>query len=223
MNENDECSSSGEPLQGQTIHSERESVDTANAGHGRDNAASSDSAAVATNQTSEVTDRMQCTSTKSDAKSLAEFREELRVKREQRRSAIADMKNELQQLRRDLAAERQINAQLRADRGDQDVVLPSTTNDVVNRVDAHVDGSNGNASDDDVVDSTTMQPSTHNVERTLRMQIANVNHQLQLVNGDVLSLNAELEMTQKQVGTLKEVIAVSKEMVNIREAQMEQV
>lgn len=153
--------------------------------------ASNATGAHVSNDAAEVTDRSAAavvrrtsTSTNSDA-SMAEFRAELRVKREQRLSAIGDLKNEIAQLRHDLAAERLVSQQLRDDARN---------------------GSNANA------DSTM-----------LRMQLAHVDHQLQLANGDVLSLTAELATTQKQVAALKEVIVVSKEMVNIREAQLEQV
>lgn len=204
MSENGESSSSSS--EGRT--SERERIDTTTMADDRAAAASSSSSTGAADESaSEVTDRSRRTSTKADAKSLAEFREELRVKREQRRTAIADMKNELKQLRHDLAAERQINAQLREARGENAV-------QVVDQVDGALA---------DVVDDAVDQQPPPNVERMLRMQLANVNHQLQLVNGDVLSLNAELEITQKQVVTLKEVISVSKDVVNIRETQLEQV
>lgn len=207
---------------------ESESVDNASASSATSSAEVQDGDA-ATGASEFTAPQRSTATTKSTVvdKSLAEFREELRIKREQRRTAIADLKNEVLQLRSDLVAERLISQQLRTG-------MPAANglaaDPLINQPDGNdvVAASNdvvvvGNNSADDDNDANELASPARNVENVLRMQLANVNHQLQLANGDVLSLSAELSITQKQVGTLKEVIAVSKEMVKIREAQLEQV
>lgn len=51
--------------------------------------------------------------------SLEEFKEELRLKREQRQSAIGDLRNEITSLRSQLAEQKAMNRKLMADRNDE--------------------------------------------------------------------------------------------------------
>lgn len=156
--------------------------------------------------------------------SLAEFKEELRVKREQRISAIADLKNEVLKLRQDLAIEREISNQLRAKQTKESSIQENLTHDdgsdttdhsasVFNEAALNLVASNEGSVIADIAATTT----------TLRAQLADANHDLQLANAENLSVSTELTITQRQVASLKEVIVVTKEMVAIRESQLEQV
>lgn len=156
--------------------------------------------------------------------SLAEFKEELRVKREQRISAIADLKNEVLKLRQDLAIEREISNQLRAKQTKESSIQENLTHDdgsdttdhsasMFNEAALNLVASNEGSVIADIAATTT----------TLREQLADANHDLQLANAENLSVSTELTITQRQVASLKEVIVVTKEMVAIRESQLEQV
>lgn len=162
--------------------------------------------------------------------SLAEFKEELRLKREQRISAIADLKNEVIRLRQDLAMEREISQQLRAkqieslpdqehvsnndcDTTDHSSAMMSDNDDDVSTALNQMASAEGSSAADAVATTTT----------ALRAQLADVNHELQLANAENLSVSTELTITRRQVASLKEVIVVTKEMVAIRESQLEQV
>lgn len=134
--------------------------------------------------------------------SLEEFKEELRVKREKRQNAIAELRNEISTLRNQLAEEKAINKQLIDEK-----------NCISRNDDDRRDG------DIDEVDATSNQYNNH----SLRIQLADVQLSLQNANGEILRLTSELAATKKQVTALKDVIAASKEMVEIREVQLQQV
>lgn len=145
------------------------------------------------NETCEVVSAGTTKNVKEENQSLEEFKEELRVKREKRQSAIAELRNEISTLHNQLAAEKALNEQLIDERN------------CISRND-----------DDDDIDA-----ASHN--HTLRVQLADVQLALQTANGEILRLTSELAGTKKQVSALKDVIAASKEMVGIREAQLHQV
>lgn len=134
------------------------------------------------------------TASHKESQSLEEFKEELRVKREKRQNAIAELRNEISTLRNQLAAEKALNKQL-------------------------IDEKNCISRNDDDIDTDATQTNG----RTLRIELADVQLSLQDANGEILRLTSELSATKKQVNALKDVIAASKEMVEIREAQLQQV
>lgn len=127
--------------------------------------------------------------------SLEEFKAELREKREKRQNAIAELRNEISTLRNQLAAEKTLNQQL-------------------------IDEKNGMSRNDNVHDRDV---DDIDGDHSLRIQLADVQLSLQTANGEILRLTSELAVTKKQVSALKDVIAASKEMVEIREAQLQQV
>lgn len=145
-----------------------------------------------------------------NSESMAEFKAELLVKREQRQNAIADMRNEILNLREQLAAEKELNIKLMAERN------------ASNRKQALDDDQNiGLAAEtDETIDEKT--PSNSN-SIALQTKLAEAQFSLQIANAEILSLNSELSGTKKQVTSLKEVISVTKQMVEIRENQLEQV
>lgn len=128
------------------------------------------------------------------SQSLEEFKEELRVKREQRQSIVSDLRNEVSSLKAQLAEQKAINVSLQS--GDQQPPPPDVQTDAVDR-------------------------NKENI--VLKSELAEVQLALQLANAEILSLTSELSVTQKQVVSLKEVIVVTKQMISIRESQMNQV
>lgn len=135
---------------------------------------------------------------------LEEFKEELRIKREKRQNAIADLRNEIKSLRQQLSEEKELNNQLRR----VNTYDTSTYSETLENED-------GDGTADESVHGTS------NIR--LKRELANVQLSLQLANSEVLSLQAELNVREKQTDTLKEVNAVSKQMIQIREDQLNQV
>lgn len=138
--------------------------------------------------------------------SLDVFRKELQVKRERRQIAVADLRNEITTLRKQLAAEKELNRKLKVEKvanGEQ--TTATSTSETAS------DAGNG----DDV---TPKSGDTH-----LRAQLAETQLSLQIANAEILSLNTELTHRKRQVTSLKEVIGASKQMLEIRETALVQV
>lgn len=133
--------------------------------------------------------------------SLEEFKEELRVKRELRKCAIAELRNEVTSLRQQLAEQKEINQRLIDDKGD--------CHHVFNNVEAIDDIDSG---------TRAIRPNI-----ALQTQLADVQMSLQSANSEILLLTSELTASRKQVQTLKDVIKASKDMISIREVEVEQV
>lgn len=140
---------------------------------------------------------------------LEEFKEELRIKREKRQSAIADLRNEITSLRQQLNEERDINRELKRER------MSSSSSD------------SERLQTEEIIEDTVTTINENDEPRqsqiSLKSELANVQLSLQLANSEVLSLQAELNVRQKQTDTLKEVNAVSKQMIQIKEDQLNQV
>lgn len=143
---------------------------------------------------------------------LEEFKEELRVKREKRQNAIADLRNEITTLRQQLADERALNRQLKNSARSSDGTnssMPASTTDI---------------DDNGQVTPNNDSPSQTNSDGiTLKTELAEAQFALQLANAEILSLNTELTGTRRQVTSLKDVVAVTKQMVQIREDQLAKV
>lgn len=149
--------------------------------------------------------RVGASTQEKENQSLEEFKAELREKREKRQNAIAELRNEISTLRNQLAAEKAINKQLIDEKN------------CISRDD------NVRDSDVDDVDGSHSTDRSQFNDHSLRIQLADVQLSLQTANGEILRLTSELAVTKKQVSALKDVIAASKEMVEIREAQLQQV
>lgn len=168
--------------------------------------------------------------------SLEEFKEELRIKREMRTNAIVELRNELSSLRQQLAHEKEINKQLIEERNKEnlceicssiyksleqhndnhDVVECATASAVTILNTVHDYGNNSNIE----IDAKTGH-ITPNV--TLRSQLAEVQFALQNANAEILRISSELTATRQQAKSLKEVIKMSKEIIEIRETELLQV
>ncbi|XP_054742586.1 uncharacterized protein LOC129247477 [Anastrepha obliqua] len=140
---------------------------------------------------------------------LEEFKEELRIKRLARQTAVQNLRDEIATLRRQLAEEQELTRRLR--RNDA-VELLSTDVDVSV---AEEEGAIGGASAEPDADDEDPQSRG----RHANIELANAQLALQMANAENLSLRTELGVVQKQVGTLKEVIACCKQMLSVKEEQ----
>ncbi|XP_055839824.1 cingulin [Episyrphus balteatus] len=145
--------------------------------------------------------------------SLEEFKEELQTKRMARQTAVNDLREELQSLRRQLAEERRSRS---AEGTTTEEVQPTvTTSEEVKKKEME-ESDRAYAqyaqkiSDDEVVSESTNP----------KVQLAEAQLALQMANAENLSLQTELGVTRKQVVSLKEVVTCCKQMIAMKEEQV---
>ncbi|XP_037824854.1 uncharacterized protein LOC119613003 isoform X2 [Lucilia sericata] len=142
---------------------------------------------------------------------LEEFKEELRTKRLLRQNAVQDLRDEIASLRRQLDLEREVNKRLR--RGEH--IEESSLNTNTDSVDlAGACAATSSLSDDE----DPLSRSRH-----ANIELANAQLALQMANSENISLRGELAVVQKQVITLKEVIACCKQMLAVKEEQCNEI
>lgn len=129
---------------------------------------------------------------------LEEFKEELRIKRELRKCAISELRNEMSNLRHELAQEKALNKKLMSEKRDCRCFM-------TNR------------------ETETTEDQTDSTATSLRSQLSEVQYSLQLANAAILSLTTELSVTKRQTRSLKDVVAATKQMLEIRETELNQV
>lgn len=144
----------------------------------------------------------------SRQQSLDEFKEELRIKREMRTNAISELRNEISSLRQQLTDEKEITKQLRLNQNKEN--LCQICNSIYNSLE-----------DSAQVNATANANGESSI--SLRSQLAEIQFSLQNANAEILTLTSELGATRKQAKSLKEVIAASKEIIEIRETELTQV
>ncbi|KAH8327841.1 hypothetical protein KR067_000929, partial [Drosophila pandora] len=132
--------------------------------------------------------------------SLEEFKEELRQKREARQNAVQDLRDEVANLKRQLAKEKAENRRLRKEEGVED--QPEET------------------PEDPNMDPDDENPTARS--RHANIELANAQLALQQAQAENLTLRGEVEVVQRQVGTLKEVITCCKQMLSVKEEQCAQ-
>ncbi|KAM7351209.1 uncharacterized protein ACRADG_004154 [Cochliomyia hominivorax] len=135
--------------------------------------------------------------------SLEEFKEELRTKRMQRQNAVQDLRDEIASLKRQLELEREINRRLRQGETIEDD--PASAEGACAIVS---DGLKENEEDNAI-----------SRQRHANIELANAQLALQMANSENITLRGELAVVQKQVITLKEVIACCKQMLAVKEEQ----
>lgn len=156
---------------------------------------------------------------------LDEFRQDLARKHEKRRQILAEKRKEMQDLRMELSQQKQENEKLR----------------IALNKGAAAENRNNNAEDELFIEELKRE----NVEmknkimelRTellrsetigeknneLRSSIAELQKELQSVNAEVVNFEKERMDYQTHVTALKDVVRVSKEMLKIRESQLNEV
>lgn len=170
----------------------------------------SESDGVATTSNSKFNENDESNSEKKQnlnhQQSLEEFKEALRAKRELRKCAIAELRNEMTSLRCQLAEEKKLNEQLNREKRacKCQSEIPELTVDSI-----------ATESDNDV------KSIESNID--LRSQLANVQFDLQKANAENFILSSELTATKRKAQSLKDIIAASKEIIEIRETELLQV
>lgn len=142
--------------------------------------------------------------------SLEQFKEELRIKREMRTNAISELRTEISSLRRQLAQEKEINKNLIAERSKEN--LCQICSSIYKSLETPA-----------TIEPISTNTETRETNVSLRTQLAELQFALQNANAEILTLSSELAATKKQAKSLKEVIAASKEIIEIRETELTQV
>lgn len=165
--------------------------------------------------------------------SFVDFKEDLQAKREIRKSALAELRAEIVQLKAKLTEQREINQKLRRQQCKQIFI------DLDNSIEKGSPSTSFSVDDDDDDDDVAYakmiqqqenekeqhydEGAAHSRDISLRSELAQCQLSLQLANGETLSLSSELKATQKQVLSLKEVIRMTKQMVTIRDEHLVEV
>lgn len=159
--------------------------------------------------------------------SLEEFKKELSLKRQ---GVMTELKAKINCLRQQLASEKEINERLRNEQRNHKcgcngelIKQNTTTGTMTDEINAQKTTSGIVANDDDSNQSVSENEHDSHNDIALKSDLADVQLSLQLANAEILSLTSELSATRRQVASLKEVIMFSKQMVDIRENQLNQV
>ncbi|XP_061399664.1 nucleoprotein TPR [Musca vetustissima] len=159
--------------------------------------------------------------TANKEQSLDEFKEELRLKRLTRQSAIQGLRDEISLLRKQLERERDISRRLR--NGEQVEESPPLDLEEEKKSSKSLAGLEGatalpkNCSSELLDDNDDENPMARS--RHANIELANAQLALQMANSENLSLRGELDIVQKQVASLKDVIACCKQMLTVKEEQ----
>ncbi|XP_017075880.2 LOW QUALITY PROTEIN: centriolin [Drosophila eugracilis] len=137
-----------------------------------------------------------------EEQTLEEFKEELRQKREARQNAVQDLREEIVNLKKELSKEKAENRRLRKDQAE---VYQDESSDTLSNHESDPD------------DENPISRSRH-----ANIELASAQLALQQAQAENLSLRGEVEVVQRQVGTLKEVISCCKQMLSVKEEQCAQ-
>ncbi|XP_055685406.1 restin homolog [Lutzomyia longipalpis] len=143
---------------------------------------------------------------------MEEFRQNLRQKREQRHTVIANFREKLHKLEGENAKLREICAR-------EGIVVDFPEDTAAKSADTPQNSSSCATSPDD---SDHQQDDDDDHVTSIKSNLAEAQHELQLANANVLSLTSELSAIKRQVVSLKEVNTISKQLMEIREAEVNQ-
>lgn len=156
---------------------------------------------------------------------LEEFKEELRLKRLTRQSAVQGMRDEIASLRKQLEREREISKRLR--NGEKVEETPWDPTEIKPYSSAQttrdIEGATALCKNNDVADNDDDDENPLSRSRHANIELANAQLALQMANSENLSLRGELDILQKQVSSLKDVIACCKQMLTVKEEQCNEV
>ncbi|XP_055540140.1 restin homolog [Wyeomyia smithii] len=159
-----------------------------------------------------------CSSDGEKCAELMEFRQELTVKRELRKSKMADIKHEMDQLRKDLAEEKGKNraliryiqsqqhtkttAEPAAADGDDELSLPDA-NDGAETVQNESENDAEKQPEQSDSSSSTSAVAPDDLRLALKKDLAESQLQLQTANGEILTLQSVIDQLRAQVQTLR--------------------
>lgn len=165
---------------------------------------------------------------KVNEEKMEEFRAELAKKHLARRQAIAERSKEILFLREELANYKKENEELREALSNNEVVKHVVTEvedtswkEKLERLQMENEELSIKVGQlqEEIDGCKDLQKQNHD----LRLNIAEVQEELQSVNSQVVTFEKERQDYQTHVSAMKEVVAVSKQLLEIREKQLEEV
>lgn len=173
-------------------------------------------------ETDEFHDTIDDTEARSKAKAeeMEEFRRELEIKREQRREILNRHKAEKQELEKALESERK--SRLEAYESNRMLRELLTRNSI--NIPEDLQNYREVADITKMIDNMNEEFETLKVNNNrLRRDLAEANRALQGANSDIADLQTQNTESIKHINALKEVVSVSKTMINLREGQLNEV
>jgi chromosome segregation ATPase len=157
--------------------------------------------------------------------SLDKFQRDLMEKRRKRQDALASVRTELTTLRTQLEEQSAVNDQLTAILLANGLQVPDTLPPQIQLEKSTTEMMDKQTNTDSRVAEPTESDEREVTEppRNLRIELAVVHHDLQMANDTILDLQTELNSTKTFAASLKDVISVSKQMVQVREDQLNEV
>lgn len=153
---------------------------------------------------------------RSNEDKLDEFRQELARKHEKRRQIIAEKRKEMQDMRDELLKQRKENEELKK-------TLRRRSNDEENESEIVKENDCLKMEVEELRSQLTKSYDLAQKNNELRTSIAELQKELQLVNSEVVNFEKERSDYKLHVTALKDVVRVSKEMLQIRENQIKEV
>lgn len=157
---------------------------------------------------------------KAKAEEMEEFRKQLEIKREQRREILNRHKTEKQELEKALESEKKHRLEV--------YETNRMLRELLTRNSIHIPEDLQNSKE--VADVTTIIDKMNEEFETLkannnrlRRDLVESNHALQGANSDIADLQTQNTESIKHINALKEVVSVSKTMINLREDQLNKV
>lgn len=153
---------------------------------------------------------------------LDEFRQDLARKHERRRQILAEKRKEMQDLRMELSQQKEENEKLR------NALNKNNGSDYNAEYEMHIEKlkQENDEMRKKVVELRTELLRSETISEKnneLRSSIAELQKELQSVNAEVVNFEKERMDYQTHVTALKDVVRVSKEMLKIRESQLNEV
>lgn len=153
---------------------------------------------------------------RSNEDKLDEFRQELARKHEKRRQIIAEKRKEMQDMRDELLKQRKENEELKK-------MLRRRSNSEENETEIVKENEGLRKEVEELRSQLTKSEELAQKNNELRSSIAELQKELQLVNSEVVNFEKERSDYKLHVTALKDVVKVSKQMLQIRENQIKEV
>lgn len=157
---------------------------------------------------------------KAKAEEMEEFRRQLEIKREQRREILNRHKTEKQELEKALESERKSKLEVYETNRMLRELLTRNRIDIPEDLQNTREVADITAIIDNMNEEFEVLKANNN---RLRRELAESNHALQGANSDIADLQTQNTESIKHINALKEVVSVSKTMINLREGQLNEV
>lgn len=157
-------------------------------------------------------------------KELDDFKRDLHTKHEEKRQLIIQKKQELINLRAELKLQKMINEDLQNKLSGSSNNRNNEDNNEYDRLEKILkENEEQKKLIEELKERVTKYEEVNEKNNELRVNLAKLQDELQSVNAEVLDFESERNEYKTHVTALKDVVKVTKEMLNIRENQIQEV